>query len=151
MSIYTVSIHALLAECDPNPPGRGQCPGGFNPRTPCGVRPVRAFCLSSCLPFQSTHSLRSATLEIFGFKLFHVVSIHALLAECDRIPRHPRIPCSGFNPRTPCGVRLHSFNGTTHKHQFQSTHSLRSATSPDDYFRGTGDGFNPRTPCGVRP
>ena len=56
--------------------------------------------------FQSTHSLRSATS--FGLKLlmFHVVSIHALLAECD-----PGVPSfslyiGGFNPRTPCGVRL---------------------------------------------
>ena len=37
---------------------------------------------------------------------FGLVSIHALLAECDRYTHgcRPRFPC--FNPRTPCGVRL---------------------------------------------
>ena len=80
-----------------------------------------------------------------------VVSIHALLAECDR-PWRPRRPRrSRFNPRTPCGVRLgqddagfhpghvsiHALLAECDKHgvrvasgiaQFQSTHSLRSAT-----------------------
>ena len=37
---------------------------GFNPRTPCGVRP----------PVYG------------GGKVVHVVSIHALLAECDFLP-----------------------------------------------------------------
>ena len=33
---------------------------------------------------------------------------------------------------------------------FQSTHSLRSATSSFRRFRMTNTSFNPRTPCGVR-
>ena len=56
-----VSIHALLAECDSRSASAGKTSHGFNPRTPCGVRP------QDCPPhkltrlFQSTHSLRSAT------------------------------------------------------------------------------------------
>ena len=33
--------------------------------------------------FQSTHSLRSATAAVFDMLPWDVVSIHALLAECD--------------------------------------------------------------------
>ena len=168
-----VSIHALLAECDPTthtPPERGKgfnprtpcgvrqlakhftavvsqfqsthslrsatCfrfPGGvdngsFNPRTPCGVRPAR---LRPCLisvPFQSTHSLRSATEEDEEELLELLVSIHALLAECDGLPGDEPVGNQGFNPRTPCGVRP-LMEGT-----FTALPS-----------------FNPRTPCGVRP
>ena len=78
-----VSIHALLAECDTygmkwsvglhgfNP--RTPCgvrpvayttvtaAGGFNPRTPCGVRRLVETGHTFTDMFQSTHSLRSAT------------------------------------------------------------------------------------------
>ena len=145
-----VSIHALLAECDPA--GSLSEPGlpGFNPRTPCGVR---------LLVFPSVQPVKQ-------------VSIHALLAECDgRGADEGGRPC-GFNPRTPCGVRRYPGGVQELLERFQSTHSLRSAT----YYDGAADatsmvsihallaecdpagslsepglpGFNPRTPCGVR-
>ena len=124
---------------------------GFNPRTPCGVRPLREAGLPCASRFQSTHSLRSATfLFLGGFPPFDV-SIHALLAECD-----PSNSTSSLSSRL----------------MFQSTHSLRSATiwpvdisvagivsihallaecdRPASSVRFPGAGFNPRTPCGVR-
>ena len=104
--LQEVSIHALLAECDSI------------------KRPV----LNLCLTFQSTHSLRSATptaswlgyirqvsihallaecdLVLMFFPKDKRVSIHALLAECDRHWLIPGLRIPGFNPRTPCGVRL---------------------------------------------
>ena len=57
-----VSIHALLAECDSSRLTMFRTMQRFNPRTPCGVRP---YWTAGALPvtrFQSTHSLRSATL-----------------------------------------------------------------------------------------
>ena len=101
------------------------------------------------------------------------VSIHALLVECDssffllvRVQK-------GFNPRTPCGVRLSIFRPRGVHSMFQSTHSLWSATQQEtrikeletvsihallvecDYMGAMSLGivsrFNPRTPCGVRP
>ena len=81
-----------------------------------------------------------------------MVSIHALLAECDAWRRKKRRKPKSFNPRTPCGVRqpFHACHDTCAR--FQSTHSLRSATGSRP---GCGPcqkpGFNPRTPCGVRP
>ncbi len=100
-----VSIHALLAECDVkgdstpftwssfNP--RTPCgvrlfetwsrmtAQGFNPRTPCGVRRLPLCILRLPSWFQSTHSLRSATIIYYLFDSMSTVSIHALLAECD--------------------------------------------------------------------
>ena len=122
--------------------------------------------------FQSTHSLRSATTPSKLSLAASLVSIHALLAECDYVPPVDLPGPYSFNPRTPCGVRrgfLLSFNILT---MFQSTHSLRSATTTRTPLRGakavsihallaecdsnansTGWDeccFNPRTPCGVR-
>ena len=88
--LYDVSIHALLAECDCRLNHTIYSAVCFNPRTPCGVRLFVPPMDCSCTMFQSTHSLRSATLEVFGFKLFHVVSIHALLAECDKREQTPQ-------------------------------------------------------------
>ena len=171
---YTgVSIHALLAECDIFWIQLVNVPRGFNPRTPCGVRLETLAPMTPTPQFQSTHSLRSATYGPLDMETFLRVSIHALLAECDRF-RHPipRVVC-GFNPRTPCGVRPFPPENIVRGTGFQSTHSLRSATqqggnrkqfrrvsihallaecdrSARAGLRSQGS-FNPRTPCGVRP
>jgi len=79
-----VSIHALLAECDQRRCAPPETCMGFNPRTPCGVRHAESILISASLSFnprtpcgvrrrpadplpgtptfQSTHSLRSATI-----------------------------------------------------------------------------------------
>ena len=102
-------------------------------------------------PFQSTHSLRSATRFSYRGNRRHAVSIHALLAECDFELSGKFHQPAGFNPRTPCGVRLQESLDATPRRavsihallaecdygltrmpipgmKFQSTHSLRSAT-----------------------
>ena len=122
--------------------------------------------------FQSTHSLRSATLHMLILNPSEIVSIHALLAECDACESSHCSHATGFNPRTPCGVRLRCISSGLNSYLFQSTHSLRSATeemiAPNscspvsihallaecDLPRLKPDPrttcFNPRTPCGVR-
>ena len=123
-----VSIHALLAECD-HQPGWGNDDGTcFNPRTPCGVRQSLGLGAVDHGLFQSTHSLRSATQVTYVGGNWDQVSIHALLAECDQDWHVPPPQISGFNPRTPCGVRREPRNSTAYTETFQSTHSLRSAT-----------------------
>ena len=100
--------------------------------------------------FQSTPSLRRATVQGSESAFFLSVSIHALLAESDphqtdrqrvlAVSIHallaesdaylvpfPESPV-GFNPRPPCGERPNSFPAV-----FQRP------------------GFNPRPPCGERP
>ena len=123
-----VSIHALLAECDFLTRVAISPLGSFNPRTPCGVRRIRNGPGSLVSQFQSTHSLRSATISNRAGGLVPQVSIHALLAECDwQDIKHGRNR-AGFNPRTPCGVRHLALFFINCKRKFQSTHSLRSAT-----------------------
>ena len=80
---------------------------GFNPRTPWGVRRNEPYALRTApKPFQSTHSVGSATP--------------------DRIRAGRLRRC--FNPRTPWGVRpAHPGRRKSHK-RFQSTHSVGSAT-----------------------
>ena len=57
-----------------------------------------------------------------------IVSIHALLAECDQRGGRLKWSQRSFNPRTPCGVRPSSRVAYLSSIKFQSTHSLRSAT-----------------------
>ena len=82
----SVSIHALLAECD--------CSGAaFRRRYSVSIHALLAECdwLQSPfrlfrMMFQSTHSLRSATfIRPSLFRHLNFVSIHALLAECDKV------------------------------------------------------------------
>ncbi len=82
-----VSIHALLAECDNNLTGYENLLKCFNPRTPCGVRLQNGQSIPLNTEFQSTHSLRSATYYEGAKRFAYVVSIHALLAECDAYRR----------------------------------------------------------------
>ena len=110
-----ISIHALLAESDPFP--REECPSPpyfnprspcgerpvstrecpsppyFNPRSPCGERPEAAIKDALNITFQSTLSLRRATGEVLQRLPFGFISIHALLAESDRrSQRDPPLP-----------------------------------------------------------
>ena len=101
----------------------------FNPRTPCGVRPMDNGDIKETDQFQSTHSLRSATPRKYLFERGVSVSIHALLAECDRFRHSVPCPVCRFNPRTPCGVRRKDRRKRRKRLRFQSTHSLRSATN----------------------
>ena len=78
-----ISIHAPLAGCDPFPAFPLPLGADFNPRTPCGVRPLliaHAICGSE---FQSTHPLRGATGRYNMLALKQGISIHAPLAGCD--------------------------------------------------------------------
>ena len=153
----TVSIHALLAECDIPTKTVGIPCSGFNPRTPCGVRlskSSRAGATSNvsihALLAECDHPRTPGLLYIVSFnprtpcgvRLINGgnpgntkrVSIHALLAECDLL--HPPLLShpGGFNPRTPCGVRRLKLSIAAPLARFQSTHSLRSATQPTLYI-----------------
>ena len=78
-----VSIHALLAECDVPPATLKKFITGFNPRTPCGVRPLNSE-VKQPTSKVSIHALL-AECDSLGDELdvMDAVSIHALLAECD--------------------------------------------------------------------
>ena len=101
-----ISIHAVLADCDTKP-SFIRVLGDFNPRSPCGLRrsaldiallymkfqstqslrtatPICANNLHRIVVFQSTQSLRTATGSLTTFHFISPISIHAVLADCDR-------------------------------------------------------------------
>ena len=122
-------LHALCKECD----YRRRCVMywgfRFNPRALLAECDANVGKIPRASWFQSTHSLRSATTYHLNQRGYDPVSIHALLAECDREPDSCLENPKCFNPRTPCGVRLGGISFGTPDNRFQSTHSLRSATS----------------------
>ena len=80
--------------------------------------------------FQSTPSLRRATCSVSMFHGIKRVSIHALLAESDDKETAFVMNNHGFNPRPPCGERPGPIIFPFKLDRFQSTPSLRRATSP---------------------
>ena len=125
------------------------------------------------LLFQSTQSLRTATISTPGISRCDVISIHAVLADCD----YPRLSYlkrnDYFNPRSPCGLRHYStaegvqywtisihavladcdcfiIISAAPDKEFQSTQSLRTATHCANAAPTVCSDFNPRSPCGLR-
>ena len=102
--------------------------------------------------FQSTLSLRRATGCGSAADAGRLpISIHALLAESDEPLWEQYKRIINFNPRSPCGERPGEVDMGQNPIRFQSTLSLRRATSKG-VFQGLRTGyFNPRSPCGERP
>ena len=147
--------------------------GNFNPRAPCGARPVTKINVVTEITFQPTRPLRGATGDSVIF--------------CAGSPDfNPRAPCGArpgdggrgtgdgdFNPRAPCGARLPFLVVSKGKQAFQPTRPLRGATihSMVTFSHGNisthaplagrdpirviiaiqRENFNPRAPCGARP
>ena len=80
-----------------------------------------------------------------------IISIHALLAESDMPIGTIPAKKPNFNPRSPCGERLVLSFFFLPYLQFQSTLSLRRATSLVMLIGCPPQDFNPRSPCGERP
>ena len=170
--LLSISIHTFLAEGDfiieiVSPSSRN-----FNPHLPCGRRrPQQAYCITA-LAFQSTPSLRKATLTSLNNASIQCISIHTFLAEGDISQVRPGSPSCHFNPHLPCGRRPLYGAMLGDNEAFQSTPSLRKATCPRDSigicrnisihtFLAEGDSyrkrsavfyqyFNPHLPCGRR-
>ena len=145
----SISIHAPLAGCDDCARPITASQSYFNPRTPCGVRPLyynitiiqinfnpRTPCgvrllinllVRSISIFQSTHPLRGATLCSARLADQQSISIHAPLAGCDIDPAFMMtlIPISIHAPLAGCDP-------------------------PISRMPIVRSNFNPRTPCGVR-
>ena len=124
-----ISIHALLAESDLDTAIAGssmtlflstlslrratlrrfwarRCSPDFYPRSPCGERP---------------RERAAAAVAV-------VISIHALLAESDRMAQGVVRPQHHFYPRSPCGERREREPALSQSWAFLSTLSLRRAT-----------------------
>ena len=99
----------------------------FNPRPPCGGRPVKAGRIIDNGQFQSTSSVwRTTLITSTRGKRAHI-SIHVLRVEDDDFVEIVKEILPYFNPRPPCGGRRKPYAGYS--------------AAPD---------FNPRPPCGGR-
>ncbi len=128
-NVAEISIHALHAECDDDRLMSKKCDRHFNPRTPCGVRPVLPFLLTwDMLKFQSTHSMRSATVHSHKKGNRVNISIHALHAECDFVNGSPLSMLLLFQSTHSMRSATLSLRYAVNLSTFQSTHSMRSAT-----------------------
>ena len=105
-SARAISIHAPHAGCDPHPVRLRRGHRDFNPRTPCGVRPLPVAYWVNEGTFQSTHPMRGATRQYPHMGRLVKISIHAPHAGCDAEIEQLLREVRHFNPRTPCGVRL---------------------------------------------
>ncbi|SDD49796.1 hypothetical protein SAMN05428987_4991 [Paenibacillus sp. CF095] len=103
----------------------------------------------SCISIHALHTECDETIDPISIILFSI-SIHALHTECDRQNRKIKRCFGDFNPRTPYGVRRYAANVERQTYLFQSTHSIRSATSTPSNPMHLSIHFNPRTPYGVR-
>ena len=85
-TVVKISIHALLAESDRLGQSLVWALGHhFYPRSPCGERPQDLIAKELALAFLSTLSLRRATIARAGWSRRRCISIHALLAESDKM------------------------------------------------------------------
>ena len=102
--------------------------GDFNPRAPCGARPIICAFRVNYKRFQSTRPVWGATRKWPIACCQGSISIHAPRVGRDVHPLRRRAGGRHFNPRAPCGARR----------TVMKTDLLQS-------------NFNPRAPCGARP
>ena len=124
-----ISIHAPRVGRDVLPPPRGGEEQGF----------------------QSTRPVWGATASYRAAQYWYFISIHAPRVGRDALARLSVKVNSYFNPRAPCGARLHVFSEHADYFPFQSTRPVWGATRAQGGTRGSPRHFNPRAPCGARP
>ena len=124
---WSISIHAPRAGCDTGSSSAARRRKHFNPRTPCGVRPVV--------------SVPGSVEDDFNPRT--PCGVRRSWCAKGHFSRH-------FNPRTPCGVRPSDCATSSRSRLFQSTHPVRGATVTRSAPAPRTIYFNPRTPCGVR-
>ena len=170
----SISIHALLAESDCLAGRNLSPPPDFYPRSPCGERLLSAASLSAMIYFYPRSPCGERPGRPVDGLLCKVISIHALLAESDRVAFATSIGPSNFYPRSPCGERqpvvgqvygygqisIHALLAESDLMPsqawlqfpvFLSTLSLRRATLLSAASLSAMIYFYPRSPCGERP
>ena len=123
----------------------------FYPRSPCGERRGIIWRYFFGRRFLSTLSLRRATLMCHTLVLITPISIHALLAESDRLMKERTINWHQF--LSTLSLRRATIFAACHMavRIFLSTLSLRRATRPFCKPNPQRGHFYPRSPCGERP
>ena len=145
----------------------------FNPRSPCGERPLLSKESVKGYVFQSTLPMRGATQKMTVDPIGYYISIHAPHAGSDEACTI-EIPVKGISIHAPHagsddvllsmfdadGISIHAPHAgsdDTHLHapwciiKFQSTLPMRGATRKMLIEKKLKHNFNPRSPCGERP
>ena len=82
--VHRISTHAPLAGRDAKSSALGSSSFHFNPRAPCGARPLTGIVSISSIVFQPTRPLRGATQKVPRLDRLRSISTHAPLAGRDR-------------------------------------------------------------------
>ena len=100
----------------------------FNPRSPCGERPIppSSFFPSHNFNPRSPCGERPCMRAVRTSEI--LISIHAPHAGSDVYHHHPGIKHGNFNPRSPCGERQKQVERVVKANLFQSTLPMRGAT-----------------------
>ena len=151
LGVFSISIHALLAESDALRSPRIALMVDFYPRSPCGERLQRQIEFERYSDI-SIHALLAESDRGEGVGLANIyISIHALLAESDGTEHHP-YPLDA--------ISIHALLAESDRMlwavqafrvSFLSTLSLRRATHCHPRCRYFRNDFYPRSPCGERP
>ena len=112
-----ISIHAPRAGSDKETDSEIRIPVHFNPRSPCGERPVHVTKSGTLYRFQSTLPVRGATRPL---RFCAASNLH-------------------FNPRSPCGERRATRRKISCCMKFQSTLPVRGATINNHILPYIGD------------
>ena len=145
-----ISIHAPRAGRDFLRLSRGLSGGNFNPRAPCGARPLDFLRCFDLVVFQSTRPVRGATGIELRVGQDVDISIHAPRAGRDLLPLRHLDHDAGFQSTRP--VR----GATSIAHDRLARHwiSIHAPRAGRDAVRRTRlcprRHFNPRAPCGAR-
>ena len=127
----TISIHAPRVGSDSTNVRAVACSLDFNPRSPCGERPIRKFQRGDKRIFQSTLPVWGAT-EAKSQQLTDLdISIHAPRVGSDKALMEAYPDGQYFNPRSPCGERRRCTPRRKPPPEFQSTLPVWGATLSD--------------------
>ena len=110
----------------------------FNPRSPCGERPQDSSQHPRPMPISIHAPLAGNDADhLVGHCIFSI-SIHAPLAGNDGISWSNWTRIINFNPRSPCGERLHKWTSKVHRMRQYLIHALESiSSSPHIHFKMT--------------
>ena len=122
----------------------------FNPRAPCGARPNHVSGLTLTMLFQSTRPLRGATTRRRRHDRTPPFQSTRPLRGATAVGDAGCVHSRDFNPRAPCGVRRCGIVLREPEEQI-SIHAPLAGCDLRPLLPALGSAnFNPRAPCGVR-
>ena len=151
-SLERISIHAPRVGRDITPLVRNGGCRNFNPRAPCGARPVWAAMPRGILRDFNPRAPCGARRRSSRREWQHRTTFQSTrpVWGATRSPTWRSCSSRYFNPRAPCGARLPDLVVDYSAYIFQSTRPVWGATRlRRSCWRHSGN-FNPRAPCGAR-